>query len=519
MPEIRWNLLTDEIFTIVHAGDSAHAVSLPDVLAMLSSDIPIEFAALQPHQFHAWHAFLVQLGAIVVHSVGGDALPSAADDWRSRLLEVAGGDDPWCLVTDDLDHPAFMQPPVPERSLKGWSDPVSFPDELDVLVTAKNHDLKSNRMTAPRPEHWAYSLVTLQTSGGFDGRMNYGVARMNGGYGNRPSIAAARDPGWSTRFIRDVAVLLSCRAKLIEEGHFGYTADGGHRLIWTLPWDGSLESQLALPECDPFFIEVCRRIRLIADPDGSIVGRRKGSAAERIATKDLHGNVGDIWVPIRLSDGAALTARDLSYKLVQEIIFSGDWLHSAASEPYGEDGPSPLLLATAMVRGQGKTDGLYERQIRVPAKARALLATGAGRERLGQRSREFVTLTSDIQTKVLKRALLTLIQGGPDRLDLTDDRCKPLLTRLDSLVDTIFFDRLFDLAEADAGTASARWSAEVIDLARGILAEGIDGLPIPEARRPRAIALAELRFNWSARDILGRYQPTGEQPSHERSDH
>src|SRR5579863_4059522 len=141
MPEIRWNLLTDEILTIVRAGDSAHAVSLPDVLALLSTNIPIEFAALQPHQFHAWHAFLVQLAAIALHSAGGDALLSTAADWRSWLRDIAGGDDPWCLVTDDLDRPAFMQPPVPERNLKGWSEPVSFPDELDVLVTAKNHDL------------------------------------------------------------------------------------------------------------------------------------------------------------------------------------------------------------------------------------------------------------------------------------------------------------------------------------------------------------------------------------------
>jgi CRISPR system Cascade subunit CasA len=123
-------------------------------------------------------------------------LPSVAVDWRSRLLEIVDGSEPWCLVMGDLDRPAFMQPPVAERNLKGWSEPVSFPDELDVLVTARNHDLKSSRTTAPRPEHWAYSPITLQTSGGFDGRMNYGVARMNGGYGNRLSIAAARDPNW-----------------------------------------------------------------------------------------------------------------------------------------------------------------------------------------------------------------------------------------------------------------------------------------------------------------------------------
>jgi hypothetical protein len=92
------------------------------------------------------------------------------------------------------------------------------------------------------------------------------------------------------------------------------------------------------------------------------------------------------------------------------------------------------------------------------------------------------------------------------------------VNRLDSFVDAIFFDRLFDLAEADAPTAFARWSAEVIDLARGILDEGIDGLPVPEARRPRAIALAELRFNSRAREIRSRYQSSGEEHSDERSD-
>jgi len=382
MPEIRWNLLTDAIFKIASAGDSVNAVSLPEVLALLSSNTQIEFTALQPHQFNAWHAFLVQLAAVAVHSAHGDALPTDAPAWCSRLLEIAGGDDPWCLVTDDLDHPAFMQPPVPESTLKGWSDPLSFPDELDVLVTAKNHDLKANRMTAPRPEHWAYSLIALQTSAGYHGRMNYGVARMNGGISNRPSIAAARNAEWNTRFARDVRVLLSRRTKLIEEGHYGYAAEGGHRLLWTLPWDGSGENQIGLSECDPFFIEVCRRVRLIGGPNGSIVGRRKGSVAERIAAKDFHGNVGDIWVPIRIADNAALTARDLSYKQLWEVLFSSDWVRSAATEPRDEDGSSPLLLATVMARAEGKTEGFYERQIRVPSKARALLATGSGRERL-----------------------------------------------------------------------------------------------------------------------------------------
>ena len=53
-------------------------------------------------------------------------------------------DEPWQLVVDDITKPAFMQPPASsaERE-KDYKSSVATPDELDMLVTSKNHDLKA----------------------------------------------------------------------------------------------------------------------------------------------------------------------------------------------------------------------------------------------------------------------------------------------------------------------------------------------------------------------------------------
>ena len=45
---------------------------------------------------------------------------------------------------DDLTKPAFMQPPASsEKKRADYKSAIETPDELDMLVTSKNHDLKS----------------------------------------------------------------------------------------------------------------------------------------------------------------------------------------------------------------------------------------------------------------------------------------------------------------------------------------------------------------------------------------
>ncbi|MDZ7717617.1 MAG: hypothetical protein U5K72_02205 [Balneolaceae bacterium] len=128
-----------------------------------------------------------------------------------------------------------MQPPIPEGSLKeaGYSSDIQTPDELDMLVTSKNHDLKGNRILRPDPEHWLFALLTLQTMEGFLGRGNYGIVRMNGGFGNRPLVGLSPEKSWGKRFLRDVTVLLKNRSGLLNL----YTSNG-QTLLWLPPgWE------------------------------------------------------------------------------------------------------------------------------------------------------------------------------------------------------------------------------------------------------------------------------------------
>ncbi|MCP4664669.1 MAG: type I-E CRISPR-associated protein Cse1/CasA, partial [bacterium] len=167
----RLSLLDDPVLGITRDGDRTTA-TLPGVLAALGAGRDLEFTALRAHQQHGWYAFLVQLGALVAHRSGEPGLDRPAEAWRQALLDLAAedsasGEDAWSLVVDDLSHPAFLQTPVPEGTLDLYKRSTLKPDALDVLITSKNHDVKQQQIREPRPEHWIYALVTLQTMEGF----------------------------------------------------------------------------------------------------------------------------------------------------------------------------------------------------------------------------------------------------------------------------------------------------------------------------------------------------------------
>src|SRR5262249_13418133 len=162
--------------------------------------------------------------------------------------------------------------------------------------------------------------------------------------------------------------------------------------------------------------------------------------------KDAKGNTGDVWTPVRAEDGASLTVSGdgFTYKLMQEILFTEDYKRGAALTVREADGADVVVTALCLVRGQGKTEGLRERILPVPRRARSLLATGAGRLQLGTIAKKWVGIAGDVQKRVLRPALCMLLQGGPDQADLRDDRAFTWTRRLDELIDAIFFERLWD---------------------------------------------------------------------------
>lgn len=54
------------------------------------------------------------------------------------------------------------------------------------------------------------------------------------------------------------------------------------RLVWVQSWNGTKEDALSLEALNPFYIEICRRVRLRSNADGNLYGVKTGSEAARI---------------------------------------------------------------------------------------------------------------------------------------------------------------------------------------------------------------------------------------------
>src|SRR5690625_5498140 len=125
-----------------------------------------------------------------------------------------------------------------------------------MLVTSKNHDVKGSRIVRPDPEHLLFALLNLQSMECFLGRGNYGIARMNGGLGNRPLVGISTGKSWGVLFERDMKVLLANRSSLFE-----MYSPQGFTLLWLPTWNGEKKDAIPIWDCDPYFIEICRRVR------------------------------------------------------------------------------------------------------------------------------------------------------------------------------------------------------------------------------------------------------------------
>lgn len=499
------NLLEDPLLAVRLTSSDRVSVSLPEALSLLGDDRIESFEALAPHQAHAWHAFLVFLAALALHRGNRRGMRHSADDWRAMLRQLTAqhpDDAPWHLVVDDLSKPAFMQPPVPEGTLNGFKNRVDHPDLIDVLLTAKNHDVKSARIRAPRPEHWVYALISLQTMQGFLGAGNYGIARMNGGFASRPCITlvASHLPG--ARLVSDVAVLLDHRENVLDAFDM-FKADGGRALLWLEPWDG--QSPLELRDLDPWFIEICRRVRLIGE-GRRLVACQTGTAKARIAADMFKGNIGDPWAPVERTEGKMLTigARGFDYALLSRLLFSGGFERPLLQRHPPDRDSEVLLLARGLARGQGETNGYHERLIPVPREAKMCLFDDEAQATAGKIAEDRIAEAGTMQRSVLRWALLALLQAGPKKIDArrdstTSDWASKWLERFDARVDDCFFPMLWDevkeTGEAAREAVRHSWKRWLRQQAMGVLEEAIDALPLPGARRYQAIAGAEGAFN------------------------
>lgn len=416
------NLLLEPLFRVRLPGQTT-TVSLPELLALLGEDRVESLPGLQRHQEDAFHIFLCYLAGAVLDRQDEAEPKQNADFWLDgiRALTHAEGcnnDDAWTLVVEDPTRPAFLQPPAPNRAVfdRDYKPKAATPDALDVLQTAKNHDVKATRGDRQEAEAWCYALLTLQSQIGFLGAGNQGIARMNGGFGSRPCVAWQQHRRPGARWLRDVPVLLAQRKTLLAEPH-PYRADG-KVLLWIPAWDG--QAGLSLAALDPFFLEIARRIRLVAAGSGCRALAATASAT-RISAKDQKGNLGDPWTPINTKTGGALTvpASGLTPDLLRNLLFDDGGFSPAAMQAAPTGQGAGWFAAAVLVRGQGTTDGFHEAAIRVPEKARPVLfGKGPSRDRLAGLSKKGLETASAIQYRVLQPALFALMEGGPESINL-----------------------------------------------------------------------------------------------------
>ena len=494
------NLLTDPILTL-SSGDK---VSLPALFAAMARGQAKGFPALRPHQRPTWHMFLVQLAVLALHAANRNDLPEDTADWEQnlrRMTQAHTDDAPWRLVVEDPEKPAFLQPPDP-GGLK-WSR-VATPDTLDLLITSRNHDLKQAVATRATPEDWVFALVSLQTSEGYGGAGNHGVARMNGGSSSRPMLGLAPghqgdtsvDP--SSWWARDVRRLIAARE---SNQHEGIGAVGGAALLWCLDWPEG--QQLDLPTLDPFFIEICRRVR-VSEIGGVLSASRATSKASRTYAKPFNGNVGDPWAPVHKTEGKSFTlsSGDFDYAQLCKLLFSGDWARPFLAQPGSNETGDFLLVAEALSRGNSKTEGFKSRIVPVPkgvvsffsSETAAILSTAQMDEIAGFDA-------------ALRNALALMAAGG--NRDEVGRKHYTYTTsaraRFNHAADRLFFPNLWQRLDAGSQSDAAVFKTkrafltELMKEATTVLDAALPTMPCATIHRPKAEARARWAFGGTLR--------------------
>lgn len=499
------NILTDNIFTAELNG-SRRQLSLPAAFAALMSDNIDYFPNIRPFQRHPWHAFLSQVGALALINAATTKPPKRAPDWRYLLLDLVPeypNSEPWRLIVDDPSLPALLQPPASDIS--EYKTKAVAPDEIDVVITSKNLKHKMAAAANAAPEDWIYALVSAQTQDGFSGVGNYGVYRMNGGLGSRcgVSLAPSLRPGAAVR--RDIEALAALYA--------GVKPSRLISLLWTLPWNGSKADSInGVAGLHPLCVEICRRLRLISEPDG-IRALKATSRAPRVAAKDLKGDVSDPWTPISRAERKSLSvsARGFNRRLIFDLMTQERWElpHLAKPSPQELNDGDLTLVLRAIARGQGKTEGYHERFVPIGMRARAAIADPDSSDMIELRAiiAERAEI-ADAARRIASHAIyLRAASGDADMSIRQDDKAAKHLSDLAAAIDDLLLiDALAEMEEPDKESKDARRAAfiqSLADLARRALAQARAEIPLPASARRKADAVSQDALeNRLARELL-----------------
>ena len=489
-----FDLLTDRFIEVETLSRGQVNLSLPGLYERLMADDVASLPKLRAHQEHAAHAFLTQLAAIGTHAGGLSSPPTKEAEWREMLSNLTAGHDmAWNMLAMNPGTAAFMQPPIPN-----WDDishkTLPCPDDLDVAITAsKNHDFKQSVAWGADVAAWIWPLIAMQTEGAYQGAMTYGVARISSGYGSRSCFASVpAGVGIGARIKRDVDAMLKVRDDFSEQ-YTPYVTKGGRTLLWLEPWNGHKDDALKPEGFDPYFIEVCRMVRLNII-DRHIIAEKAGSKTPRIAAS-VNGKrivFGDFWMPVWIDKkerSIGMMRNTLRYDRLRDVLFGDKWRLPPALSIEGED--SPQLMATGVAKGgsHGASEGYWQRRdVIVP------IGSEADRETYREVSDALIAYVRGVMN-ALKGGLHAYLTAHMGRQgievrpagDVVIRRAEPYLNRFQAAIDRRYFDDLRKCTDSESGeSALADFKAEVTRIAEGILETAFEELP--KARHQRTCA-------------------------------
>ena len=501
------NSLTEPMIRIA-TSHGLHWASLPEVYAALMADGVESFPALRPHQRHAWHAFLVQLAAMAMHRAGVTEPPETATKWAALIRGLTADDfpddEPWQLVSADITKPAFMQPPASAPGKENdYNGVVATPDELDIISTSKNHDIKTGILDDGGSDVWIFALINLQTMGGQIGNGHYPISRMQSGWNSRTAFTLAPSLRWGKHIARDITALLAVDFK-------GWPMRwDGIGLLWTKPWDGKKWEALTLDKLHPYYLEICRRRRLKVGPNG-LCALQTTSEGRRLATEGSRGAVGDPWELVDKRDkkgnkALAMQKDSFAYDRIVDYLFQGsDWDLPVLFQSKSAD----KFLVARGVKGDrgGQTEGYYERIIPLRPKTIQVFGRNDGPKELEDIARERIADIRNAQ-RILRRAVATFAAHGDSQPSVhrngkpsPNDIASPWVNQLDEIVDERFFDDLQtefeETQDAERRKIRELWLADfVIPNANAILDASRQSIPCPDSQSLRAFAASQNVFN------------------------
>ncbi len=499
------NLLTENLITI--ATDTGKtSVTLPGVLAGLAADRIKDFPRLRPHHRHAAHMFFCQLAAMALVTGGQDGIPEDEETWRDLLRGLTAGfpgDEPWHLAIEDVAKPAFLQAPLAGEAAESLKHREECHDDIDIIVTSRNHAIKRSRNVKGRPDDWMFTLIAYQTLAKYAGKGNYGVARMSSGYSARPFVGLTTSLRPGPHWKRDVAVMVKNHAAVAADN--GLKAKDGLKLLWLEPWNGS--DQIVPTRLDPWFIEISRVIRLIPDAqdEGRFIALRGASKATRISTGDkkegLKGLIGDPWAPVNLANGAMFNPpAHIDHELLARVLFDGRSYRPALLQRVQDQDAGAqtfYIVFRCISGGEGKAT-FNEFIIPVPGRVALEIGKPEDADTIGDIMRDMLGDIHNVTQRALRPAIFCLDQGGSRKIDFDDMisrvRVEPHMEQMTIRLRGFLFASLWNrINNAEAGHKA--WMDKLIAAARQTLDTAIRSTPLSTNIRNRAIAGAETVFD------------------------